>query len=160
METVRVSSSATDKEIQRRLNELYSKKDQEDKRLEAMQLVRPAHSTNQCTVLAIAESAISIDPQMRQRMMECLRNEDQYSDAIQKLEDPNETNEVQVSDRVFRLKQGILKIHETRQPSSFQYWRTVVPNQQDIKIQLLREIHAVPYAGHPGYMRMWYTTRQ
>ena len=43
MDSVRVPSSATDQEIQRRLNELYSKKEQEDKRQEAMQLVRPTH---------------------------------------------------------------------------------------------------------------------
>ena len=160
VDSVRVPSEATDQEIQRRLNELYSTKEQEDKRQEAMQLVRPAHTTEQCTVLAISESSIAIDQRMRQRMMDYLRNEDQYSEIIQKLEDPNEANEVQVSDRVFRLKHGILKIHETRQPSSCNYWRTVVPNQQDIKIQLLREIHAVPYAGHPGYTRTLEVTKQ
>ena len=79
MDSVRVPSSATDQEIQCRLNELYGKKEQEDKKREAMQLVRPAHTEIQCTVLAIAESSISIDQRMHQRMMDYLRNEDQYA---------------------------------------------------------------------------------
>ena len=30
---------------------------------------------------------------------------------------------------------------------------TVIPNQQMIKQQILRELHCVPYAGHPGFNR-------
>ena len=51
-------------------------------------------------------------------------------------------------------------MHEQRQPDTCSYWRTVVPNNQDIKIQLLRELHAVPYAGHPGFTRTLEVTRQ
>ena len=160
MESVRVPSEATDQEIQRKLNELYSTKEQEDKRQEAMQLVRPTHNSEQSTILAIAESSISIEAQMRQRMMIELRNEDQYADIINKLEDPNEMNEVQINDKCYRIKQGTLKVHEQRQAETNNYWRTVVPNVQDIKLQLLREIHAVPYAGHPGYTRTLEVTKQ
>ena len=35
-----------------------------------------------------------------------------------------------------------------------------MPNNQEIKIQLLRELHTVPYAGHPGYTRTLEVTRQ
>ena len=80
-----------------------------------------------------------------------LRNEDQYSGIIEKLDDPNEVNEVQVNDKCYRIKQGTLKVHEQQQPGTCNYWRTVVPNNQEIKLQLLRELHTVPYAGRPGY---------
>ena len=67
-------------------------------------------------------------------MMQSLRNEEQYLSIIEKLEDPNESNEVQMNDKKYRIKQGILKIHEERQSSTCNYWRIVVPNIQDIKL--------------------------
>ena len=158
METVRVPLTATDEEIQCKLRELYSKK--EEKSQDPMQFVTPSDTQNQCTLLALSESTISIDHGLRQQMMAELRDEEQYSDIIQKLEDPNQMNEVQVNDRTYRIKQRILKIHEQRQNDQCNYWRTVVPNNQDIKMQLLREIHAVPYAGHPGYTRTLEITKQ
>ena len=54
----------------------------------------------------------------------------------------------------------MLKIHVAQQAEQFSYWRTVVPNSQDIKMQLLREIHAVPYAGHPGFTRTLEVAKQ
>ena len=65
MTNVRVPSEATDSEIQQRLNQLYSKKDKQDNKKVAMQYVLPEHTKQQCTVLAISSSAVSIDVQMR-----------------------------------------------------------------------------------------------
>ena len=120
--TVRVPSTATDQEIQQKLNELYSKQDLQEKKQNAMQQVLSKHTEEQCTVLAVLESAVSIDSQMRQRMMAELRNEDQYSGITAKLDDPNEVNEVQVNDKCYRIKQGTLKVHEQRQPGTCNYW--------------------------------------
>ena len=105
--------------------------------------------SEQCTVLAVSQSSVTIDSTVRQQMMNELKNDDQYLQIIQTLENPNERNEVQVNERKYRIKQGVLKVHEEWQATSYNYWRTVVPNVQDIKLQLLRELHAVPYAGHP-----------
>ena len=55
---------------------------------------------------------------MRQQMMRELKNEDQYATMLQKLEDPNESNEVQVNDKSYRIKQGTLKVHVQRQPET------------------------------------------
>ena len=125
-----------------------------------MQYVLLEHTDQKCTVLAISSSAVSIDSEMRQQMMRELRNEDQYADILQTLEDPNEMNEVQVNDKCYRIKQGTLKVHIQQQPETWNYWQTVVPNNQDIKLQLLWELHAVPYAEHPGYTRTLEVTRQ
>ena len=62
--------------------------------------------------------------------------------------------------RTYRIKQGILKIHEPDQATDYSYWRTVVPNNQEVKIELLREIHCVPYSGHPGFTRTLEVTRR
>ena len=57
------------------------------------------------------------------------------------------------NEHVYRIKQGILKIHVRDQATDYSYWRTVVPNNQDVKIELLREVHSVPYSGHPSFTR-------
>ena len=51
MTHVRVSSDATDAKIQRRLNQLYSKKDNQDNKQVAMKYVLPEHTEQKCTVL-------------------------------------------------------------------------------------------------------------
>ena len=121
VEKLRVSLTATDQEIQQRLRELYSKQEEKTKQNEAMQFLTPGQSTEQCTLRAISESAIVIDRGLRQQMMEVLRNEEQDSVIITKLEDPNEMNEVQVNDKTYRIKQGMLKIHVAQQAEQFSY---------------------------------------
>ena len=61
-------------EIQCKLRELYSKK--EDKSQDPMQFVTPGDQQNQCTLLALSESTISIDQGLRQQMMAELRDEE------------------------------------------------------------------------------------
>ena len=153
VQNMRISPDADDVVIQQKLNDLYSKSSLQEQKQRAMDSVLPGGQKESCTVLAISQSSVSIDNSVRQQMMTELRSEDQYSDIIQMLEDPNQTNEVQKKEKKYRIRQGILKVHEERQPTMYQYWRTVVPNVQEIKLQLLRELHAVPYAGHPGYTR-------
>ena len=51
-----------------------------------MQYVLPEHSAEQCTVLAVSESVVSIDSNMRRQMMMQLKEEDQYKQIIQRLE--------------------------------------------------------------------------
>ena len=65
-------------------------------------------------VLEIAESAVHIDPQMKQRMMQLLKNEEMYADILHHLQDPTQSNELMKNENVYRIKQGILKIHVTR----------------------------------------------
>ena len=72
---------------------------------------------------------------------------------IQKLEDPEQSNEIQVNDRVYRMKQGLLKVHEKDQKTTATFWRTVIPNEVKVKRMILRELHCVPYSGHPGFTR-------
>ena len=160
MEKMRVPLTATDQQIQQRLRQLYSKQEDKAKHTDAMQLLTSGPPASQYTLLAISESSIQIDMELRQRMMEKLRNEEQYSTILSRLNNPEEPNEVQINDKTYRIKQGHLKVHVAQQGEQCNYWRTVVPNSQEIKIQLLKEIHAVPYAGHPGFTRTLEVTKQ
>ena len=51
------------------------------------------------------------------------------------------------------MKAGTLKVHEKGQDQTSNYWRTVVPNDIDIKRMILHELHYVPYSGHPRFTR-------
>ena len=161
VQQMRVPSNATDEDIQRRLRQLYSTKDMQGTgdKLQA-QLTTFNSSAESISVLAIAESTIQIDLQMRQRMMQLLQNEELYADILQHLQDPTQSDEIVKNEKVYRIKQGLLKIHEPDQATDYSYWRTVVPNNQEVKIELLREIHCVPYSGHPGFTRTLEVTRR
>ena len=79
---------------------------------------------------------------------------------IAKLEDTEQPNEINVNDRVLRIKQGTLKVHERNQTNSANYWRMVVPKEISIKQTIRRKLHCVPYAGHPGFIRTLQIVRQ
>ena len=86
-------------------------------------------------------------------MMQFLRAEAPYEEMIQTLEDPEQPNEIQINDRVYRIKHGILKVHEKDQKMTATFWRTVIPNEVEVKQMILKELHCVPYSGHPGFTR-------
>ena len=85
--------------------------------------------------------------------MQLLHNEEMYADILQQLQDPTQANEIRKYDKVYRIKRGTLMIHEDNQANDYSYWQTIVPDNQEVKIELLREIHCVPYAAHPGFTR-------
>ena len=51
-------------------------------------------------------------------------------------------------------------MHQEEQNIAYSYWRTVILDQQDIKMQILREIHYVLHSRHPGYTRMLQLVKQ
>ena len=75
----------------------------------------------QNAVLAVAESSIHIDEQFKNEIMQALRTDEQYEEMIQELEDPEQPNEVQVNDRVYKIKNRTLKVHERNQKSTASY---------------------------------------
>ena len=76
--------------------------------------------------------------------MQTLQNEDQYSEILKRLQDPDQDNECRVNDRVYRIKIGLLRFHERDQSMQHSYWRIVVPDHQEIKLELLKELHCAP----------------
>ena len=133
VDMIRIPSNATDEDVQRKLDQFYNKEGMNEKKQYAEQQLLTEQREEQNAVLAVAESSIYIDDQFRTEIMQALRADPQYEEMIQKLEDPKQSNEVQVNDRVYKIKNGTLKVHEEGQKSAASYWRTVIPNQQTIK---------------------------
>ena len=142
---------ANDEDIQKRLNQLYSTKELQEKKVSVQNQLMAVNVNERSAVLSVAESSIQIEESMKQRMMQVLSTEESYSHILEQLQDPLQANEVTINDRVFRMKRGLLRVHERNQPEQYSYWRSVVPDDQGIKWELLREIHCVPYSGHPGF---------
>jgi hypothetical protein len=100
--------------------------------------------------LMVTKSTVTVDQALLREMMVKLRLEDPYADIISKLE--NETHEVRQGSLKYRIRHGNLTVHRGDRDDG-RYWKLVVPASTDIKSRILRELHTVPYAGHPGYMR-------
>ena len=86
VETIRVSSSATDEDIQMKLRQLYSKTElrEKEEQIHNQLMIQTNEESN--AVLSIAESQIIIDAEMRRRMMHALQNEEIYGSIIEELE--------------------------------------------------------------------------
>ena len=121
VEQVRVSPEADDRTIQRRLNELYSTKEMKQKSETVVEQLMPTHEKERFAVLAVSESSIQIEEEMRQRIREAQQNDDQYSEMMTSLQGPNQDNEQTVNDKVFRIQRGVLSVHELNQPEQFSY---------------------------------------
>ena len=65
-----------------------------------------------------------------------------------------------IGDRTYRIKNRTLKVHEREQKTTAVYWRTVIPDNIDIKRMILHELHYVPYSGHPGFTRTLEVAKQ
>ena len=107
--------------------------------------------TTQCTV-AITRSSIAIDQAMREKMYLLLTKEILYSDIIEEMESRG-MNEIIRGQEKYQMKRRMLMIHVAGQPEDVQYWRTVVPDDLDVKTQLFSEFHSIPYTAHPGVQR-------
>ena len=60
-------------------------------------------------------------------------------------------NEVTERSKAYRIKRGLLKNHEENQASTYEYWRTIIPDDYDLKRKVMKELHCVPYSRHPGF---------
>ena len=106
---------------------------------------------SQCTI-AVARSSVTVDNSLRDRMNSLLRKEILYRDIFEEIESTGR-NEIVRGQEKYRIQKKNLMIHVTGQPEEAQYWRMVVPDDLEVKSQLVSELHSVPYAAHPGVQR-------
>ena len=57
-----------------------------------------------------------------------------YEDILQQLQDPTQANEIRKNDKVYKIRRGVLMIHEDNQANDYSYWRTIVPDNEEVKI--------------------------
>ena len=154
---IRVSETASDREIQRKLMQLYSKEDSNSNSNQAVQAQLTSfdsiHNSFKQTLLAIGHSSIEMDMETRVQWMQQLMQEDPYARILEQFSEDPGCREIVRQQKKYRMKNGSLCVHEDEQDTGQQYWRIIVPDNQEVKTNVLKEIHCVPYAGHPGYTR-------
>ena len=106
-------------------------------------------------VLAVSSvSSIALDPQFKADLTTLLRTEPPYDEIFVRLEDPSLPDFWDREEGKFMIRRGLLQVHhDQHEESDLPYWRIVVPRAGEFKERIMYELHAVPYAGHPGVAR-------
>ena len=112
---------------------------------------RSNSSDSQCTI-AVARSSVTIDNSLRDKMDSLLRKEVLYREIFEEIESTGK-NEIIRGQEKYRIQKKFLVVHVIGQPDDLQYWPMVVPDDLEVKSQLVSELHSVPYAAHPGVQR-------
>ena len=97
----------------------------------------------------VARSRISLAREMRERIKIGTRQDSRWAEVISQLESA-QNNELIIGDRTYRLTGGLLEMRDNEKNKRTQ-WRLVVPDVPELKKQIMRELHEVPYSGHLGY---------
>ena len=98
--------------------------------------------------LSILKSGVLIDGQFKNKIYSLLKNERLYNSIIAELEAGK--IEIKEKDEVYRMKRGMLVVHQKERNTDFDFWRAIIPDEVTVKIFILTELHSIPYSLHPG----------
>ena len=113
---------------------------------------------NSCKLL-VYRSSISLDPSFKQEIYEANQNDILYSSILSELESSADRELIKGKEK-FRMKHGLLCVHQEDQSEDVDYWRIVVPDDIEVKNKILSECHSVPYIAHPGVQRTLFRIRK
>ena len=122
VDMIRVAESATDANIQRKLRELYSREDEREKMKQVQETVlTEISSVEDQAFLSVAASRVDLTNEFKEQLTRGILADEDYSAIWEKLQDPNEMNEVTERSRTYRIKRGRLKTHEENQSPTYEY---------------------------------------
>ena len=113
---------------------------------------------NSCKLL-VYRSSISLDPSFKQEIYEANQNDILYSSILSELESSADRELIKGKEK-FRMKHGLLCVHQEDQSEDVDYWRIIVPDDVEVKNKILSECHSVPYIAHPGVQRTLFRIRK
>ena len=61
---------------------------------------------------------------------------------------------------VYKIKRGLLVVHQDGQDSDVDYWRVIIPDDVSTRNFVVAELHNIPYSLHPGVQRTLYKVRK
>ena len=176
VQKLRVPEDASDDQIQAALNQLFSQnmgtenqsvlkmstQDNVQHQEQLLNQIKPEISDRvqdqvQCPrsdedcKLSILRSGVLIDGQFKNKIYSLLKNERPYNSIIAELEAGK--IEIKEKDEVYRIKRGMLVVHQEEQNTDFDFWRAIIPDEVAVKNFILTELHSIPYSLHPGIQR-------
>ena len=106
--------------------------------------------TEKCKI-SVLRSGVIIDAQFKNQVYSLLKKESPYDVIIAELEEGKV--EVKKNAEVYRMRKGMLVVHQENQNDEFDYWRAVIPDEVTVKNFVMNELHSIPYSLHPGIQR-------
>ena len=100
----------------------------------------------------VQRATVTIQPDLKQQFNYLLMNEEPYSTILKEINSTS-SKEVSRSRMKYRRRNWLLCIHQENQSEDVEYWRIVIPDDTDCKNKILKELHSVPYSGHPSVQR-------
>jgi len=132
-----------DDEIQRKLDKIFAKS-----RLEVVKMADQGEESNSRASIMVARSRVILSQDMRDSIKNGLKADTKWVDILQQVESTPEA--ITAGSREYRLHGGLLEMKDATQREGTR-WRIVIPDVSDLKSQIMREFHEVPYAEHLGY---------
>ena len=80
-----------------------------------------------------------------------LQHEIPYAEILEDLS--GGARQVKKNNLIFKRMNDLLFVHDQNQDVDLNFWRIVVPDNLNIKYQIIRELHSTPYSAHPGIKR-------
>ena len=118
-----IAESATEQDIQAKLRELYGSSEEREKSQHAQDsILSEIRADEGNAILSVASSRVIVSNEFRARLVRGILADEDYVDIYEKLQDPNQTNEVTERGRTYRMKRGILKTHKDQQSPTYEYW--------------------------------------
>ena len=102
-------------------------------------------------VAATAISKIQLDNQLKFFLYSSIQHEVPYAEILQEL--PRGARQIKKNNLIFKRMNKLLFFHDQMQNVDLEFWRIVVPDNLDIKEQIIRELHSTPYSAHPEIQR-------
>ena len=174
VQQLRVSEDASDEEIQSALTKLFSQnsiserqtvlkmttQDQAQNQEQMLNQIKPEvqyqdqaqdqRQSDQCK-LAVLRSGVMIDVQYKKKIYSLLKKESLFDIILAELEEGK--TEVKRNDDVYKIRKGILVVHQKNQNEELDFWRMIIPDDNAVKIFVITELHGIPYSSHPGIQR-------
>ena len=84
-----------------------------------------------------------MDNQFKNSLYSFLQHEVPYAEILSEL--LGGMKQVKKNDLIFKRMNGLLFVHDQNQDVDIDFWRIVVPENFEIKEQIVRELHSAPY---------------
>ena len=139
---LQLGEDQSDDAIQERLDKIFGKSRAET--VEADDQGEPMMKK----ALLVARTRVTLSGELREEIRSSLETDKHWAEVWKEVESANAT--VDVGGCTYRKNSGLLEIKDASKGEGTR-WRIVVPNVPELKQQLMREFHDVPYAGHLGY---------
>ena len=142
---------STDEDIQQKLDQVFADGQPDRSSEQVKGQANSLHSFNSLrSSIFSTRSTIRLDSTLRGEIKEGLDNDTCWADILRQLQSA-QGQHVQQGTKEYRLARQLLEVRQCTRTN--RTWRLVIPDVPNIKQKLMREVHAVPYAGHLGYQK-------